>query len=558
MATVAGRNSRGGIRKVGKNTKPSSSSNTAPSGSSRNIPVSAASAGLTTQQAANERAAQNARFGVKAGEKVTYTPTTPKRSSPVITPEKLDTPPVPPKLPGLEVTNPGDVVGMNNAALAPGLADMGITYDSKSGFGYSSPTETTGQANSLTDLIQQRMQMMSAVEMPSQEKLYRDTLRESGKKAAEADVNAYTQQLNTIVANRDAAMLSLEGQGRGITETIIGGQQAQVQKEAAIRALPVQAQLAAAQGRLDQANEYINTMFTIKSADAKAKYDRSIKIIDTYFEYAEKAEQRQFEDIKAQKAQKYQEEQNLLSMQNQLMISALERGASSAVLSAISNSKSAQEAITAAGPALRPKATAASTKAPDLQNFGTNDAPVWKQWNAATGSWEDINGLDAMGGTSTEDTQKTLDQISFLKNTIKDAQGLADATGPNWITQAAGNVFVGNTRVKQLQNKIDSLKTNLLTISSDPNLKKFFGPQMTENDTKLLMSAGSTLDAYSNSVEDNEAELKRYSDLLNRMETAITENMSYGPAYQPSSPSAVIMTGGDGLIYEIVDYYGAN
>ena len=162
-------------------------------------------------------------------------------------------------------------------------------------------------------------------------------------------MNNYTAQINSIVAKRDADMLSLEGQGRGITETIIGGQQAQINREAAIRALPVQAQLAAAQGRLDQATEYLNTMFTIKKADADAKYNRSLKIIDTYFDYADKAEQRQFEEIKVKKAQQYEQQQQLLNTQNQLMQMALTNRAPKAVQDAILASKDTTSAIQAAG-----------------------------------------------------------------------------------------------------------------------------------------------------------------------------------------------------------------
>jgi hypothetical protein len=190
------------------------------------------------------------------------------------------------------------------------------------------------------------------------------------------------------------------------------------------------------------------------------------------------------------------------------------------------------------GSYFRPKPVASSgISAPTIKQINGVDY----QWNSEIGQWEEVS--IAGGAGASGEVDKTRNQISFLKNTIRDANKLVDATGPNFITQGLGNVFVGNTRVKQLQNKIDSLKTNLLTLSSDPNLKKFFGPQMTENDTKLLMSAGSTLDAYNNSVSDNEEEIKRYSELLAKMEKTL-------PGAQPTPlPQAPLAQGVDTRLY---------
>jgi hypothetical protein len=112
-------------------------------------------------------------------------------ASPVITPESLGTVPPPPKVPPLPVNDPGPIVDTNNAALAPGLAAMGVTYDSKGGFQTKPPTETATPSGGFTmsDLIQQKMAALSGVEPPSGERLYNEAYRESGKRQAERDVN---------------------------------------------------------------------------------------------------------------------------------------------------------------------------------------------------------------------------------------------------------------------------------------------------------------------------------------------------------------------------------
>jgi len=129
---------------------------------------------------------------------------------------------------------------------------------------------------------------------------------------------------------------------------------------------------------------------------------------------------------------------------------------------------------------------------------------------------------------STEDTQKLVDQFSFLRSTITGATALAGAAGPSLITKGLGNVFVGNTKVKQLDTKINTLKVNMLTLGTDPDVKKFFGPQMSDADVRLMTSTGTTLDAYNNSEKDLRAELKRYDDLINRMQTSVSRGRAGG------------------------------
>jgi len=102
--------------------------------------------------------------------------------------------------------------------------------------------------------------------------------KQSGFGDAQKEVNRYQNQINVITGKRDAQMLGLEDQGRGISETIIGGQQARISREAAIMAMPLQAQLAAAQGNLEVAATLMGQLFTAKSADiaAGAQFRQSV------------------------------------------------------------------------------------------------------------------------------------------------------------------------------------------------------------------------------------------------------------------------------------------
>lgn len=122
---------------------------------------------------------------------------------------------------------------------------------------------------------------------PSMENIYQDAEEDAGVQEKQKLVNTYQNQLNAIVAKAQADKLSLIGQGRGVTEAIIGGQQAQIDREAAIQSLPIAAQLTAAQGDLEMAKSHLETLFSIRKEDALAKYNHKTKLAETIFNYAD-------------------------------------------------------------------------------------------------------------------------------------------------------------------------------------------------------------------------------------------------------------------------------
>jgi hypothetical protein len=114
-------------------------------------------------------------------------------------------------------------------------------------------------------------------------------------------VNTYQTQLNNITAKAQADVLSVTGQGRGIPEAIIGGQQAQINKEAAIQSLPVQAQLASAQGDLQMAQIHVDKLFSIYAQDAQNQVDYYNKQATMVYGFLDKQQQQQLDTIRADK-----------------------------------------------------------------------------------------------------------------------------------------------------------------------------------------------------------------------------------------------------------------
>jgi len=245
--------------------------------------------------------------------------------APVIPSDKVS--PMPPlKMPTATVNDPGNLAQQMNMALAPSLAGNATLNPTTGMFDPVTGTpqaEPTAQSN-----LQAYLANLTAAQasQPNGEATMRQLERDSGLQQAKQDVNNFTGQLNSITAKASADQLRLEGQGRGITDTLIGGQQAQINREAAIAALPVQAQLAAAQGNLQIAQEHVDKMFSIRMQDAQNKYAFQTKIADTLFQYANAEQARKMQDKKDADNRAFSVMQNDQSFARQLAMQAVEFG----------------------------------------------------------------------------------------------------------------------------------------------------------------------------------------------------------------------------------------
>lgn len=158
------------------------------------------------------------------------------------------------------------------------------------------------------------------------EKALAKAREQAGVQAAQQEFNRYQNQINAITSQRDAQILSLEGQGRGQTQGFIGGEQARISREAAIMALPVQAQLAAAQGNLEQAKELMGQLYQAKSADIQADMTYRTNLVNSLISFASSSQQTVLQAKLADNAQASQIAQQNLAYQHQLGLQALEYG----------------------------------------------------------------------------------------------------------------------------------------------------------------------------------------------------------------------------------------
>jgi hypothetical protein len=256
----------------------------------------------------------------------------------------LNLPPAP------QTPNVGGMVTANNAGLANSAYN--ITTDGKGMLQVATPTTTDNKDTSgagFDSIFKSYLAESQNIQPVSSADIYAKEYKQQKIAQKQQDVSNYASQLNTIVANRDANLLRVEGQGRGIPEVIIGGQQAQINKEAAIAALPVQAQLAAAQDNLALANQHLTTMVNLKTQDATNQYNYKTKLLDSVYQFATAQEQRRLDQLKVENDRAYQEKQDFIKTQNAALAQALGQGAPSSVYSAIAAATDTKSVITAAG-----------------------------------------------------------------------------------------------------------------------------------------------------------------------------------------------------------------
>ena len=134
--------------------------------------------------------------------------------------------------------------------------------------------------------------------------------------------------------------------------------------------------------------------------------------------------------------------------------------------------------------------------------------------------------------------QEQINHLDFLVKTAEDAEKYLGGVGASGLTQFLGDLFKGDTKFKQISQYADTIKTNLMTLSTDPAVKKFFGPQMSNADVRLMQSAPTILNPEGRADVFKE-ELMRVKDLFSRAKAAV-ENKNFVP-----------MLGPDGVQYNV-------
>lgn len=128
---------------------------------------------------------------------------------------------------------------------------------------------------------------------------------------------------------------------------------------------------------------------------------------------------------------------------------------------------------------------------------------------------------EAETAESSESVGKGVDKLNFLEATANKALELAHASGRSGLRKTAEGALIGSTDFTNLESFTNTLRTNVLVLANDPSIKKFFGPQMSEADVKLMTAAGTTLNPVDQDPDVLRDEITRLLDMFNRMKASL-------------------------------------
>ena len=348
-------------------------------------------------------------------------------------------------------------------------------------------------------------------------------------------VNDLTSQLNAINAEAEVGKLSTIGQGRGIPQAILGGQQAQLERERAIRALPIAAQLSAAQGNLQAAQGYVTQALDLEKDYQTRLTTYNNQRLEAVWEIATAEEKTRLEELRTKNDNEQAQFDRVSSLKESMIKTALGNG-QPGLISQLMGATTENEVYSVASQ------LQSSVANLDTQVVTLGDGRTLLI-NKNTGDIiKDISSSSATPEAEATQNQKTIDQINFVKTTLKNAQDLADASGRSGARKMVEGLLVGETDYTNLVSNINTLQTNILTLMVDPGVKKFFGPQMTEKDVELMTATGTTLNAELQSPEAMRTELVRLEELMGRIEASVPN--------QPTKEQPQVYNSG-GVDYEL-------
>jgi len=361
--------------------------------------------------------------------------------------------------------------------------------------------------NSLSGEIQKYLGLSGTPGFNEQKAAEQATLMQSndvtGKAAAVKGI------IDKINANKVLAQI-------GGTATNVGGlTQGQYTADIESKNLLLGAQLLVAQGQYDSARDAVTQAIDMKYAPQEARYNALLK----YYDVNAKAlgdKGAQMKELTTAKLADIAEKKAADKAIEDLLVTA---------------SQVAPADVMARAKLVRERGGGAAEVAAALGQYGGD---YWgtklkiAQLNKLNADAEETRAkVAAAGGVGSGKAVDKTTQAKFLLDTIAEANSLSGASGRSKARRGTEAYLVGATDYTNLESKVRTLKTNLLTLATDPEIKKFFGPQMTEADVRNMQAAATTLDTESQSPKDLQKELERAQAIFQK----------FAPEYKPSTPT---------------------
>lgn len=481
--------------------------------------------GMTPQQIAAARASGNDPYAI-----------TPKSMQPA-TPVAISNP--------VQPVVPTGTVASGNALLAANTHTLTQAELDAQNAALGRTQQNPGSTSTAPDYFKEYLDKLTKPSSASD--LY--TADTSGIDALQADKNAKAQ----LTLNAQAKLRAVQAQIQAITdqgtadsllqENTFGttgntsGQQAQIARNAAIRALPLQsealvaqAELASAQGNealsqsiLQQAQDHADKMFQIHITDTTNDYNYRKDLITKVYDFATKQQQVQLDAQNKAHDEAFKLKTLAMTDANDYAKTAIANGQGALgakIQSLDTNSITYSADVAKLAGQIVPKASTTS----DWTLFNKADGTT-VQYNQKTG---EIKPLDATGAASTQSVSKSKDQIDLVLSSLDKADKLAKYSGQSSLVKNGIGFFTGPGNYGDLEALTNTLRTNVLTMATDPTIKKFFGPQMSNADVQLMTAAGTTLNPELQSPQAMRDEITRLKDFTYRAKLSLGGATQFG------------------------------
>lgn len=377
------------------------------------------------------------------------------------------------------------------------------------------------------------------------------------------DINLQLSDLQTQSDLSQTAIAGADGQ------TLAQGQRelTQEDREFAVRSAGLAARAAILQGNIETANtlvqQAVNTAFQdrqLKSQNLRDQITDLSGVVD-----------QQTAQLLAQKQRELDKEDERLAELKSAVSGAMMAGASQQEMNALTGSELTDEQKLALAQQIQARVageerdlqrqqvesslqTDAAQRANIASQIGDREARLGLAQQQFQLDQQEAEAI-AAAGNDPQKVQDTLNNLAFLRDTNARILGTGDFEGEGLYKKASqaplrkgiSNLFTGTTGEARLEAQVDTLRANMLTLATDPTIKEFFGPQMSDADVRLMTAAGTTLRPGDQTPEELKDEVQRIDDLINRMETSVRQQA------QGNSFSGNVITAPDGTLIEIID-----
>lgn len=314
------------------------------------------------------------------------------------------------------------------------------------------PTPVDTNKNLLTDYLGEVSKADTA--RTSSADLYAQAENQAGIAEKQAAETAATQDLANInaqiqaISDRAQAEQLKLGKER-VDYATQGGASRDIQRQAAIEALPLQAQALVAQAKLTgsqnalkNAQDRLSTLFKLQSDDADRAYNTKIRQIDAVYNYATNEQKIKLDALKEAEQTKREEAKSLQASKDKIVGELIDSGQAS-LITELTNAKTQDEVNAVASKIVAAKTggltpTQINTTVNQIAGSFDNE-PVVKEYNTMKNY---INTFNTLGNSATDDQAriyafaKVMDPNSVVREseykTVQDySQALLKRTGIN-------------------------------------------------------------------------------------------------------------------------------